>query len=241
MKIRLNHLIKSALLGAMILFTPMHARALGLEVGAGVAQYNHREDGVWYQQGLPHNLGLQAPAFLFGVWGDVTPIIRWHVDAVDLGSVSVTSSDTVADSSYSTQTHQCIATCDNLMHLHADGSIYGIASTLELHTSGDWQLGIEAGPFLYHSSWSVQVPNFFVAAGLPADSTQAQVAPWGLMPGGIQRSKSGWAIGGVVGLSVTHKNLGLSLRYYYDGLGWPMRLQSGGFDGWPPIWSRQAV
>ena len=222
------------------LLVPFRAHALGLEIGAGIAQYDHRADGIWYQQGLPHSLGLQSPAFLVGAWGDVTPAIRWHLDAVDLGSASVDSWDTVADSNYSTATQQCIATCNSLMHLHASGSVYGLAGTLEAHTSGAWQIGVEGGPWLYHSSWSVEVPGWDAAAGIP-NAMPAQVAPWGWMPGGIQRSESGWALGGVVGLSLRHAGLGLSLRHYFDGRGWPMHYANGTTDGWPPIWTGQTV
>lgn len=225
----------------VLLAIPFRAHALGLEIGAGVAQYNHRPDGIWYQQGMPHSLGLRAPAFLIGAWGDVTPAIRWHLDFVDLGSVSVDSWDTVADSNYSTVTKQCLASCDSLMHLHGEGGVQGIAATLEGHTQGAWQIGIEGGPFLYHSTWSVQVPNFLQAAGLPANAHAAQVAPWGLMPGGVQRSEAGWALGGVIGLSLRHAGIGLSLRHYFDGRGWPMRSASGVTDGWPPIWTGQTV
>lgn len=217
------------------------AASAGLEAGLGVAQYNHREDGVWYQQGLPHSLSLQAPAVLIGAWGDVTPFIRWHVDAVDLGSASVDSWDTPADSSYSTATKRCISGCNSLMHLHATGGVYGISATLEGHTSGSWQFGVEAGPWLYHSSWSVQVPGYFAAAGWPESTTAEQVAPWGWMPGGIQRSQSGWALGGVVGLTAHSHGVGLSIRRYFDGRGWPMHYASGFVDGWPPIWTGQTV
>ena len=224
-----------------LLAIPFRAHAIGLEIGAGVAQYDHRQDGIWYQQGLPHSLGLRSPAFLFGAWGDVNPVLRWHLDAVDLGSASVDSWDTPADADYSPQTHQCLRNCTNLAHFIGGGRVYGIAATLEAHTSGQWQVGIEGGPWLYHSAWAVQVPNYFQAAGLPADTTPAQVAPLGWMPGGVQRSTSGWALGGVIGLSLRHAGLGLSLRHYFDGRGWPIHYASGITDGWPPIWTGQTV
>ena len=225
----------------VLLGIPFGAHAARVEVGAGVAQSSTKGDGIWYQEGLPHTLNLRSPAFLIGVTGDLTPHLAWHVDAVSLGSYSVDSWDTTADADYSPASHQCLRNCTNLAHFMGSGRVYGIAAMLEAHTQGRWQVGVEAGPFLYHSSWSVQVPNYFAAAGWPANTTPAQVAPWGWMPGGIQRSKSSWHPGAVIGITGRYRNFAISVRRYFDGLGWPMRYANGSSDGWPPLWKGQTV
>jgi len=232
--------MKKAFLAGILAFAPL-AHAASIEVGAGVARSTTQGDGVWYQEGLPHRLNLHSPVFLLGVTGDLTQNLAWHVDAVSLGSYSVDSWDTAADADYSPASHQCLRNCTNLAHFMGSGHVYGIAATLEAHTQGKWQIGLEAGPFLYHSSWSVQVPNYFAAAGWPANTAPAQVAPWGWMQGGVQRSKSSWHIGSVVGLTARYDRLTLSLARYSDGKGWPMRYSDGTVDGWPPLWKGQTV
>jgi len=236
--------VKHFIAACLIACTPIaHAasNAASIEVGAGVARSTTQGDGIWYQAGLPHTLKLRSPAFLIGVTGDLTPSVAWHVDAVYLGSYSVDSWDTAADADYSPATHQCLRNCSNLAHFQGKGRVYGVAATLEAHTQGKWQVGIQAGPFLYRSSWSVQVPNYFAAAGWPADTTPEQVAPWGWMPGGLQRSKAGWRVGSVIGLTLRHDRMALSLARYNDGKGWPMKYSDGTVDGWPPLWKGQTV
>jgi len=226
---------------ACVFLIPAFAGAAQIEIGAGVSRFDHRADGIWYQQGLPHRFDLQSHAFLLGLTGDFSPTLRWHVDAVDLGSSSVDSWDTAADEYYSPSLHQCLSHCDNLAHFIGSGHVYGIATTLEWHTTGEWQIGAEAGPFLYHSRWSIHVPNYFQATGWPETTTAAQTAPWGWMPGGIQRTASGWKPGFVIGVLLRYKSYAVSLRHYFDGLGFQMRYANGAIDGWPPGWTGQTV
>lgn len=232
---------KKFLFALVLLFVPFRANALNLEVGTGYAQSVPQQDGTWRQEGLPNKTDLNSPMFMIGVNNDFTQNIRWHVDAVYLGSYSVNSWDTVQDSYYNTQTKQCVKDCNSLANFIGSGSIYGIAATVELHTYGPFQIGVQAGPFLYHSSWSVQVPNYFAAAGLPANTTPEQVKPWGWIPGGIQRSESSWNIGEMIGVSASYNGYTMTVAKYYDGKGWPMTYSSGFTDGWPPLWKNQTV
>lgn len=215
---------------ACIFLLPISAHAAALEIGIGMAQSQDRGNGTWYQNGFPHTLGLRSPVAEIGLHGDFMPWLAWHTDLVDLGRYSVNSLDT-PDANYSatSQTH-CNGACLPLAHYSGSGSIYGLSATLEAHTTGSWQIGIEAGPLLYHHTWALSVPDWYPSTETsPGVFSAGPVSP-------VSTSDSGWALGGVVGLSLEHSGLGLSLRHYSDGKGFPR-----GTDPWPPIWSGQTV
>lgn len=215
------------------------AHAAQIEVGAGVAQSATNGDGTWYQQGLQHSLNLKTPAFMVGVTGNISPHFSWHLDAVDLGSYSVNSWDTYQDDFYNTQTHQCVSHCGELLHFLGSGHIYGVAATLEAHTTGAWQVGIEAGPFLYHSRWGVNVSNYKPVVGWAGSGTTQCGNQWGTTNGeDIARTCSGWKIGAVIGVRLSHGPWALSIRRYQDGGGFHM---DAGNDGWAPLWNHQTV
>ncbi len=207
----------------------VRAYAAHVEVGAGVAHSQATENGNWYELGVgAPQLDLTSPVFMLGLTGNFSTHFGWHVDAVDLGRNSVDSRDVVNDRrDYSWSAHQCLATCSNLMHVTGSGGVYGIAATLEAHTSGPWTFGIEAGPFLYHASWSVSVPDW-----QRVTHTDAAGGPWTYSGGSISTSTSQWKVGDAIGVYARHRNLGLSLRVYRDGTG------IGQYD-LPPIWSTQ--
>ncbi len=215
---------------ASILF-PVCAGAAQLEVGIGLAQANTRGDGTWYQQRFPHSLGLRSPALMIGATGNVLPGLSWHADGVYLGRYTVDSLDTPNDANYSAASPTgCNGACLPLAHYHGSGEAYGLAATLEAHTRGAWQLGIEAGPLVYERSWSISVPDWY-----PSVETSPGVFQAGATSP-INTIDRGVSLGYVVGLSVEHSGLGLRLRYYDDGAGFPR-----GGDAWPPIWRGQFV
>ena len=204
---------RALILCAALLAIPAHAAQV--EVGAGIAQANTHGDGIWYQSAFPHQLDLRSPAFMVGLTGALSPHFAWHVDAVDLGSYSVNSWDTYQDNFYNSTTHQCVSHCGDLLHFIGSGHIYGIAATLEAHTTGAWQIGVEAGPFLHHDTWSVRVPNYATMTGFGGSGSTACADQWGTTTGvDIARTCSGWKVGAVVGTSLRHGPLAFSLRYY---------------------------
>lgn len=237
-------MFKIILLSLAMFASAVPAHATQIEVGAGIARAQTHGNGIWYQDGLPHQLHLQSPAFLVGATGEISEHWSWHVDAIDLGSYSVDSTDTYADQDYSVATHRCVANCDKLISLHGSGRVYGIAATIEAHTTGSWQFGVEAGPMLYHSSWAITSPNYDAqvgsTAGIQGGST-CDARGWTAMTGGITRSCAGWKPGAVIGVSVSHGPLTLSVRQYIDGLGYHMGGSGATSDGWPPIWTSQTV
>lgn len=220
--------------------TASSAHAVSLEFGAGMAWYDARGDGVWYQQGLPHSLSLQSPAAMIGVTGTVTPGWDWHVDAVDLGRATSDSWDT-PDANYSLATQSCTTACpsSSLAHYMGRGGVAGLAVTLERTIERDnWHFGLEFGPWLYHSDWHVSVPNFAAARGIATNTPASFYLPWSADGNGaIWHDASGWGAGAVIGASVRRGALGLSLRCYYDPRDFPM---SNG-DAWPPLWRKQTV
>jgi hypothetical protein len=209
---------------------PVIGHAASVEVGAGVAQARTQGNGVWYQEGFQHSLNLHSPAFLLGVTGDLTPDIAWHVDAISLGSYSVDSQDTPNDANYSGSGYRGNAL--PLAHYMGSGSVYGIAATIQAHTQGKWQFGVQAGPFLYHSDWTLAVPNWYPSAET-APGVFVQTGP--ISP--INVSQSQWALGYTVAASLKHGPLSLVLSYYADGHG----FSGHGADPWPPLWKGQTV
>ncbi|MFA5897795.1 MAG: hypothetical protein WC829_01650 [Hyphomicrobium sp.] len=217
------------ILAAILAFPTLTAHAAQIEVGAGVAQAQ-TTNGLWYQNGFAHSLKTRAPAFMVGLTGAISPHIGWHIDAVDLGRYSVNSWDTPNDANYSGHGYRGNAL--PLANYIGSGSVYGIAATLEAHTSGAWQAGIEAGPFLYHATWDLRVPDWYPSV---------EVRPFVFQQSGparpISYSQSHWKIGYVVGATLRRGAWALSLRMYQDGHG----FSGHGSDGWAPLWSSQTV
>ncbi len=202
---------------ACVLCMPLVAHAAQLEMGIGVARSNTHGDGTWYQSAFPHTLRLNSPVAQIGVVGDALPWLRWHVDAIYLGRYRVDSVDTPNDGNYAPGVG-CKGACLPLTHYSGAGSIYGIAATLEAHTQGAWQWGIEAGPLLYHRTWAVSVPDWY-----PSVEVRPQVfAPSGTVSP-VLTHDAGWSLGGVLGVSLTHK------------------FSGHGADPWPPLWKGQTV
>ena len=221
--------MKKVFLAGILACAPI-AHAASIEVGAGVAQSSTQGDGIWYQEGFPHTLKLRSPAFLIGVTGDLTLHLAWHVDAVSLGSYSVDSWDTPNDANYSGSGYR--GNPLPLAHYMGSGSVYGVAATLQAHTQGKWQFGMQAGPFLYRSTWKLAVPDWYPSAET-APGVFAQTGP--VSP--IHVSQAQWALGYTVGATLTHGPLTLALTYYADGHG----FKGHGADPWPPLWKGQTV
>ncbi len=225
--------MKRFLLAAAIMlsaFLPAHA-ATQPEIGIGITHSVAQPDGVWYQQRFSHTLKLDSPAFMLGARGDVLPWLAWHADAVWLGRFTSNSQDTPNDANYSASSSTgCNGQCLPMANYIGSGTVYGVAATLEAHTQGAWQVGVEAGPFLYRHSWTMSVPNWYSSTQTGPSTFQAGAAS------PVHTSDVGTGLGYVAGAWVRRGNTALNVRYYADGLGFP---RSG--DAWPPIWRFQWV
>ena len=207
------------------------ASATSVEVGVGFSHATVQSDGIWYQNRFPHTIKRNSPSLLVGVTGDVSPYLTWHVDGIWLGRYGADSQDTPADANYSPSSPSgCNGECLPLAHYVTSGTVYGIAPLLDAHTAGNWRIGVEAGPFIYHHTWNVSVPNWY-----PTTQTgPSSFAPGAISP--VSTHDSGNAVGEVVGFYIQHGNVKFDFRSYYDGRGFPR-----GSDAWPPICNRQMV
>lgn len=179
-----------------------------LELGAGAAWYGTKGDGTWYQQGMPHSLGLSAPALLAGftgpLWQRESWGIDWHVNYVYLGHVESDCVCTPMDQNYSPVTHQKL----NLYNVQdaqfvGNGNAQGIALTLEPYFRyRGWRVGVEAGLFPYRPSWDEMIYNWAPGPGIATSTITART------PHAVQ-------IGKIVGISVGRGPLSISYQHYF--------------------------
>ncbi|MFX1675220.1 hypothetical protein PWR63_23720 [Paraburkholderia sp. A2WS-5] len=187
-----------------------------LELGAGVSWYSKQPDGTWYQQGMPHSLGMSAPVLMGGftgpIWQRESWGIDWHVDYVYLAHASAECYCTSVDANYNTQAHQRVYTYpyQNLQpaKMVGNGNAQGISITIEpYYRYNGFRFGVEGGLFPYRPSWTEQVYNTqdnIMPNGQP-------VAPHNLTmetPHGIQ-------LGEVVGVSIGRGPWSISYRHYF--------------------------
>jgi hypothetical protein len=179
-----------------------------LELGAGVSRYETKSDGVWYQEGMQHDLGLSAPVLSAGftgpLWARESWGVDWHVDYVSLGHVSSQCECTPDDANYNTHTHSLVANPHQVPDANfvGNGNAQGIAFTLEpyFRYSG-WRFGLEGGAFAYRPSWDMTIYNWQGDTSVPAQTLTANT------PHAIQ-------LGAVVGISVGRGPLSVTLQHY---------------------------
>lgn len=193
-----------------LLASPAHADSISdyvrLELGIGVSRYQAQGDGTWYQQGMPHSLGLSAPVLAAGFTGPLWTAekwgIDWHVNYVSLGHVSSDCTCTPMDENYDTKTHKKLGLYNVPdARFVGNGNAQGVALTIEPYVRyRGFRFGIEGGLFPYRPSWDVQVSNWAVG-GTP---TTLNIGT----PHGIQ-------LGGIVGASVSRGPFTLSYQHYF--------------------------
>ncbi len=199
------------------------ANAAQWELGVGMAHAQQQPNGTWYQEGFAHTLRLNSPVVEAGVLGRWTRHVNWHVDAVYLGRVGVGSLD-VQDANYSLAGHDCAGACMRLQHFTGAGTVYGVQALIDRHTTGAWQLGVEGGPFLYHASWALSVPDWYPSTGLTETAA----------PYPISRYNAAWALGWTAGVTMAHGPWQAALQYYADG-----QQFAGYVGGDPTLWRGQ--
>jgi len=197
---------KKLLTALAVALVTTSAHAVDFELGAGVSTYQAQGDGTWYQQGMPHNLGLSAPVLMAGFAGALYASnnwgVDWHVNYVSLGHVSSDCTCTPIDENYSTKLHQKLNLYDVPdARFVGNGNAQGVKFTLEPYFKyKGWRFGVEGGLFPYRPSWVVQVSDWAVG-GTPTTLTVGT-------PHAIQ-------LGGVVGASVSRGNFALSYQHYF--------------------------
>lgn len=176
-----------------------------LELGAGVSWYHPLADGTWYQQGMPHDLGLSAPALMAGftgpVWQRESWGVDWHADYVYLARVH-SSCLCTSDENYNAKTRAEIsnATTVPLAQYTGSGNAQGIALTLEPYVRyRGFRIGVEGGLFPYRPQWDETVTS---VANLSPYTIYAHT------PHAIQ-------LGEVVGVSVGRGPWSISYQHYF--------------------------
>jgi hypothetical protein len=183
-----------------------NAHAIDFEAGIGASVYRDRGDGFWVQEAFPHKMELAAPSFTLGVTGDLIQRGRFglafHADWAWLGMVHTQSYATPSDENYNIKEKRCNGPCWPMANFVGSGHDQGFLFTLEpFYERNGWRFAVEAGPYIHKSTWSVNVYNW-----RPTEDAA---------PSAISvRNEDRWAVGRVVGASVSHKNFTLSYQHF---------------------------
>lgn len=208
---------------ALALSSVAHAESwLQFEAGVGGAAYQHGANGLWYQDGFQHRLDLTAPAIEVGLTGDIYQAshwgISWHADWAWLGTIHTQAMATPSDDNYNAKTKSCNGKCWPLANYLGSGHDQGFLVTIEPHYDvGGWRFGVEAGPYLHKSTWSVDVANW--VSSPTATPINLHVENW-----------HRWTLGAVVGASIEYKRFALQYLYFMNG------APSSNANPYPPIW-----
>ncbi len=215
---------------------PAPARSVHAEAAIGLTQFMDRGDGVWYQQALPHKLQLNSPALMLGVHGALGRYagrrFDWHFDFFHLGRAA-SDSWAVMDNHYDPQRHVCLGHCTQPSHFIGSGTLWGFSAMLGAEPLANRRLEVRAGPWLYHQSWAVMIPNFYSSTGY---APNLGWAPWTSSGDAISHAASGWGLGLAGGLSWRWREYRASLMAFFNNRGFGL-----GADPWPPIWRAEYV
>lgn len=209
--------------GAALVCTSASAESFfQVEAGLGAAAYSRGPDGLWIQDGFEHKLHLTAPAVEVGLTGDLYQArhwgLSWHVDWVWLGTIKSQGLATPSDANYNPVTKGCNGPCWPLANYMGSGHDQGFLLTLEPHLDyGRWRFGIEAGPYVYRSTWTEDVTGW-------VSSPNAAPVNQHVM------NRAQWRLGSVFGASVGYGNLSLGYQFFRNCT--PVSRDNP----FPPIW-----
>ena len=191
------------------------------ELGIGASVYSKGPDGYWYQDAFAHKLRLEAPAFEVGLTGPIYQSanwgVDWHADWAWLGMVHTDAKAVPLDANYNTKTKGCNGGCLPLADYRGSGHAQAFFLAIEPHYDiGKWRFGVEAGPSLYHASWTEDVSNIVY--------NNWQTAPVSMR----LASTDGWRLGAVVGASISRGPFSLVYQHFF--------MKSSSSNPGPPIW-----
>jgi hypothetical protein len=217
--------IAAAVAGVALAFsTVAHADSIAdyvhPEAGIGASLYSKGPDGFWFQEAFPHKMRLEVPAFEVGLTGPIYQAanwgIDWHADWAWLGMVNTDAKAVPLDANYNAHTKGCNGQCLPLADYRGSGHAQAFLLALEPHYDiGKWRLGVEAGPTLYHATWTEDVSNIQYTAG--ADPISLRLA-----------STDGWRFGWVIGASVSRGPFSLVYQHFL--------MKASSSNPAPPIW-----
>jgi hypothetical protein len=222
---RVNY-IAAAVAGVALAFSTA-ARAeswFSFEAGVGIAHYTHSADGLWWQQGLSHNLHLSAPAWRVGVQmnaidyqpGSWVPGVAFHALYLNFGPVGMQSMaapdydpnvfNDAHGGYYNDKTHECVKQCGPLRNFTSSGRMQAFALTVEPYwMRGKWRFGVEAGPMLYRATWD-------------ASAVSLTDTPWKGPAGSVEtfHRYASWQLGALVGASIGYGPVTVRYNYAYS-------------------------
>lgn len=204
------------------LFSP-NAHAVDLEVGLGQTRYDcmSHGDGIWQQTYFAHSTDCNDPAYLIGVTGNAdeyapTDGMKWHIDYVYLGKVKNWSIITPDDYNYRSDVGR-LDTSKALVNMYGRGSVQGVAFTLAPYKKfGEYEVSLEAGPYIHKPKWDVNVPDYCEVTGDPTFNSEYRHNPK-IQPGAV------------VGAGITKGDWTLTWKIYF--------VQTSG-DMYTGIWKR---
>jgi hypothetical protein len=184
---------------ALAIGSAAHA-GVSVELGAGQTAYHPQSDGIWYQLGTPHHLGLSGRAYMIGLTGDVWRTERvglaWHAGYIDLGRASAWCECTT-DDNYDYLAHRAREPGIPGGTFSGTGRARGLQAALESYvTLGSYRIGYQWGVTRMQPRWRDTVYTPAYPAGY-------------VMP--IPRS---WRTGRVSGLSIGSGQASLVYLHY---------------------------
>lgn len=201
-------------LAVATLATAAHAESFfQAETALGFGRYETVGNGTWYQEGMPMSLSLNAPVISLGVRFPLYTATTWGVDGhvayVNLGHVS-SSCFCTSDQNYDAVHHRQINPAWPInAEFTGNGNAQGISATLEPYVFvHGFQIGVEAGLFIYRPSWNESVVIMNNQGTITADTSHR-----------VQFGK-------VIGLDVTRGHYTVSYKHYalptrYDSNNYP--------------------
>ena len=194
-----------------------------IEAGIGASHYTQAADGLWWQQGMSHNLHLSAPAWRVGVQlnaidyqpGSWVPGVAFHALYLNFGPVGMQSMaapdydpnvfNKTNGGYYDDKAHECVKECGPLRDFTSSGRMQAFALTVEPYWKrGKWRFGVEAGPMLYRATWD-------------ASAVSLTDTPWKGPAGSVEtfHRNASWQVGALVGASVGYGPVTVRYSYAY--------------------------
>lgn len=148
------------LLPLLLLLTPV-AEAAEFEMAIGESKFNSQPNGVWYQDGFAHSLGLTSPSISLGATGYANSWMRWNAGYTYLGSTSSSAIAVSSDAAYAKYGANAGKYWPT-SHLYGSGDLSLLYATLAPeYKSGNFIFAIEAGFTAYKPTWKMSIPDCY--------------------------------------------------------------------------------
>jgi hypothetical protein len=211
-----------------------------IEVGIGLTAAKKTGDGIFYSKGFSHDTPNGSYGGRVGIvlnaidaaprsW---TPGLRFHLTHANFGKVKWSSMNpqdqadfdgTGRQGGYNVKTLGCDDNnCGVFRKFDSTGGIQAISLTIEPYwdLGSGWQLGLEAGPALYRSSWTAVATTMSDGRFGPAGTQETLTHPPKIQ------------VGALVGASVAKGPFSVRANYLYAPIGaWEGKNVPAGIKG----------